>query len=52
MKDNFKFMKLEQQIIDQFFMAEAIRLAEQALEEGEIPVGAVVVAGERIIGKG
>jgi tRNA(adenine34) deaminase len=45
-------MKLEQQIIDQYFMAEAIRLAEQALEEGEIPVGAVVVSGERIIGKG
>ena len=33
-------------------MAEAMRLAEIALEEGEIPVGAVVVIGERIIGKG
>ncbi len=33
-------------------MAEALRQAERALEEGEIPVGAVVVAGERIIGKG
>lgn len=33
-------------------MAEAMRLAQQALEEGEIPVGAIVVIGERIIGKG
>lgn len=33
-------------------MAEALRMAQLAYEEGEIPVGAIVVAGERIIGKG
>ncbi|HAW81147.1 MAG TPA: tRNA-specific adenosine deaminase [Balneola sp.] len=36
----------------QQFMAKALVLAEQALEEGEIPVGAVVVMDNRIIGKG
>jgi tRNA(adenine34) deaminase len=33
-------------------MAEAMRLAQIAYEDGEIPVGAVVVIGERMIGKG
>lgn len=33
-------------------MAEALRMAQVAYEEGEIPVGAIVVIGERIIGKG
>ncbi|MCE7067402.1 nucleoside deaminase [Dyadobacter sp. CY326] len=47
-------MKLDIQadILDNFFMAEAMRQAEIAYDEGEIPVGAVVVIGERIIGKG
>lgn len=35
-----------------FFMREALKEAEKAYEEGEIPVGAVVVAQGRIIGKG
>jgi len=34
------------------FMKEAYRLAIQARDEGEIPVGAVVVSNKRIIGKG
>jgi tRNA(adenine34) deaminase len=38
--------------LDNYFMAEALRMAQVAFEEGEIPVGAIVVAGERIIGKG
>lgn len=38
--------------LDNYFMSEALRLANQAYEEGEIPVGAIVVAGERVIGKG
>ena len=38
--------------LDNYFMAEALRMAQLAFEEGEIPVGAIVVAGERIIGKG
>lgn len=37
---------------DSFFMGEALKLATQALEEDEIPVGCVVVAGGKIIGKG
>lgn len=34
------------------FMFEAFKLAEIAFEEGEVPVGAVVVHENRIIGKG
>ena len=34
------------------FMTEAIRLAKEAAEEGEVPVGAVVTIGNKIIGKG
>jgi tRNA(adenine34) deaminase len=45
-------MNIQADILDNYFMAEALRLAEQAYEEGEIPVGAVVVIGERVIGKG
>jgi tRNA(adenine34) deaminase len=37
---------------DEYFMREAYRLAQKADESGEIPVGAVVVAGNQIIGKG
>lgn len=36
---------------DEHFMKEALRQAEQAFEEGEIPVGAIVVADNRIIAK-
>lgn len=34
------------------FMFEALKLAEKAFHEDEIPVGAIVVKGHRIIGKG
>lgn len=34
------------------FMTRAFMLAEQAFDEGEVPVGAVVVRNEQIIGKG
>ena len=37
---------------DDVFMCEALRLAEQASEKGEIPVGAIVVHSEKIIGRG
>lgn len=33
-------------------MAKAIQLAEQAFEEGEVPVGAVVVRNNVVVGKG
>lgn len=36
----------------QKFMARAFMLAEQALDEGEIPIGAIVVHNNQIIGKG
>ncbi|MCY7350044.1 MAG: nucleoside deaminase [Cytophagaceae bacterium] len=39
-------------LTDEFFMDEAIKLATEAGERGEIPVGAVVVCQNRIIGKG
>lgn len=37
---------------DELYMSEALRLAQTAYEEKEIPVGAIVVAEGRIIGKG
>ena len=38
--------------IDDFFMQRALAEARMAAEEGEIPIGAVVVCGGRIVGKG
>ena len=37
---------------DTFFMREALKLANIAFDEDEVPVGAVVVCGDKIIGKG
>lgn len=37
---------------DEYFMGEALKEARYALEEDEIPIGAVVVYNGRIIGKG
>jgi tRNA(adenine34) deaminase len=37
---------------DEFWMEEALRCAQRALEAGEVPVGAVVVHNGRIIGRG
>ncbi|MFM7664483.1 MAG: nucleoside deaminase [Bacteroidota bacterium] len=37
---------------DTYFMKQALIEAHKAYEEGEVPVGAVVVAGNQIIGKG
>lgn len=37
---------------DSFFMEEALRLAEEARKEGEVPVGAVVVKDGAVIGRG
>lgn len=37
---------------DTRFMFEALRLAEEARHAGEVPVGAVVVSGGRIVGRG
>jgi tRNA(adenine34) deaminase len=37
---------------DDYFMRKAFQLAEQALEEGEVPIGALIVDATEIIGKG
>lgn len=37
---------------DEFFMNEAIALAEKAARDGEVPVGAVVVFDGKIVGRG
>ncbi|WP_188691873.1 tRNA adenosine(34) deaminase TadA [Bowmanella pacifica] len=37
---------------DEMWMAQAIELAKQAWQEGEIPVGAILVKDEQIIGQG
>ena len=34
------------------YMAEALRLAEEAFSENEVPVGAVVVKSNKIVGRG
>ncbi len=37
---------------DEYFMQLALKEAQKAFEEGEVPVGAVVVCDNKIIGKG
>ncbi|MEO0094393.1 MAG: tRNA adenosine(34) deaminase TadA [candidate division WOR-3 bacterium] len=37
---------------DKFFMAEALKEAQKALEEDEVPIGAVAVYKNQIIGRG
>jgi tRNA(adenine34) deaminase len=39
-------------VSDEAFMRRALELAHRAQEEGEVPVGAVVVLDEKIIGEG
>jgi tRNA(adenine34) deaminase len=38
--------------LDELWMEEALRAAQRGLEAGEVPVGAVVICGDRIIGRG
>ncbi len=54
LKQNTSGMAVQNQRMedDLRFMREAFKLARQAFEAGEVPVGAVVVADGRIIGKG
>jgi tRNA(adenine34) deaminase len=40
------------QSADELWMEEALRSAQRALEAGEVPVGAVVVLKDRIVGRG
>lgn len=39
-------------IDDEKFMRQALNEAEMAFEQEEVPIGAVVVAGDRVIGRG
>ena len=38
--------------MDERFMREALVLAREAFEDGEVPVGCVIVRGEEIVGRG
>ena len=37
---------------DQMFMEEALKLAREAFDEGEVPVGCVITRGDKIVGRG
>ncbi len=37
---------------DTFFMKEALKEAKKALDAGEVPVGAVIVANQRVVARG
>ncbi|MCC7400998.1 MAG: nucleoside deaminase [Chitinophagaceae bacterium] len=37
---------------DEYYMMQAIKEAKKALEDGEVPVGAVIVMNERVIARG
>lgn len=46
------FEKQEMETKDTFYMQKALEEAQRAYEQDEIPVGAVVVCGDRIIARG
>jgi tRNA(adenine34) deaminase len=39
-------------VTDEYYMMQALKEAKKALENEEIPIGAIVVAGDRIIARG
>lgn len=49
---NTNYVADEQKTLDIFWMQHALELAKRAESEGEVPVGAVVVYDEQIIGEG
>ncbi len=46
------FEEANDTVSDEFFMREALKEAHRALEQDEVPIGAVIVHGGRIIGRG
>ena len=38
--------------MDEYFMEEALKLAQEAFADGEVPVGCVIVRGDEIVGRG
>ena len=49
--NNFEEERTEQNI-DEFYMKEALKLAQKAYDDDEVPIGAVIVCQGKIIGKG
>lgn len=50
-----RFSPLETQVShnnDEYWMRHALTLAQRAWDEGEVPVGAVLVLGDQVIGEG
>lgn len=43
---------MDKQLIDEHWMREALELAKQASDLGEVPIGAVVVCDGQIVGRG
>ena len=43
---------LEQRSLDEFWMQRALQLAQRAEAEGEVPIGALLVRDEQVIGEG
>lgn len=43
---------MEQRTIDEQFMRQALHEARKALERREVPIGAIVVAGGAVVGRG
>ena len=37
--------------MDELFMKEALVLAQEAFDDGEVPVGCVIVRGDEIVGR-
>jgi tRNA(adenine34) deaminase len=52
LKDSANVNNTEQNSRDEYWMQRALQLAERAETEGEVPVGAVVVLDDEIIGEG
>lgn len=45
-------ISVNQQLIDEKYMAQALVFAQQAAELGEVPVGALLVRDDRVLGSG
>ena len=48
---NFYFCWMENPFTDEYFMKKALQEAEMAFEKDEIPVGAVIVVGDKVIAR-
>lgn len=46
------FEEASDAVSDEIYMKEALKEAHKALEQGEVPIGAVIVSNGRIIGRG